>query len=163
MIYNPNINQLIKRQRILLVSDSFNAKYNGFVMQALKHHTIFAAKAFGDFLTPYEKSAETHECSIVVFNNERLLRKLVDLYVDLAGKIEVNCNVFAGSVFHHKGKKWICVNSGKQLAMDKSLQFLTARYVDKIAIGWEEPNLSWEHLTEHTFLYPLQGRTYYPP
>ena len=149
MIYNPNINQLIKRQRILLVSDSFNAKYNGFVMQALKHHTIFAAKGFGDFLTPYEKSAETHDCSIVVFNNERLLRKLVDLYVDLAGKIEVNCNVFAGSVFHHKGKKWICINSGKQLAMDKSLHFLTARYVDKIAIGWEEPNLSWEHLTEH--------------
>lgn len=146
MLYNPDINLLIKRQRVLLVSDSFNAKYNGFVLQALKHHTVFAAKSFNDMLTPYEQAAEANNCSIVIFNNERLLRKLVDLYVELAGKLDVNCNVFAGSVFNHKGKKWICINSGKQLAMDKSLHFLTARYVDKIAIGWEEPELSWEHL-----------------
>ena len=149
MIYNQNINTLIKRQRVLLVSDTFNAKYNGFVIKALDNHTVFAAKTFTDFLTPYEKLVTDNHCTVVAFNNERLLRKLVDLYVDLAGKIQVNCNVFAGSVFKHKGVKWVCIPSGKQLAMDKGLQFLVSRYIDKIGIGWEEPSLQWEHLTQN--------------
>ena len=152
MLINQNIFSMPTRQRILLVSDNFNAKYNDFIVKALANHTVLLAKVYVDLLTPYVTAAQRENCEVIVFNSERLLNRLINT-LGLKSELvkEVSCNVFAGSVFEHAGLKWICVYNGKQLAIDKSLGFCINRFVDKCSIGLTLPEFNWEFLTVNNF------------
>lgn len=152
MIINQNAFSSPQRQRILLVSDAANAKYNDFIANGLTNHTVYRCKLYVDLLTPYVTAAKREDCDVILFNSERILNRLIaTLQLKELQLKEVSCNVFAGSVFEYQGMKWICAYNGKQLCIDKSLPFCINRFVDKCSVGLKLPEFSWEYLTVNNF------------